>query len=167
MGQGERHPRPKLLRPLPRPSPRGDGRAGRGHQAKLVFNEGLQLLEWWEKDANEEWQYLGVLKGDDGPLVRDVVAEPEKEDLCPSCGKPKAKKKTGPPRKTKSWTVKVPDDTEDGAAHLDAMVDDLSLAMGWGDESKGVRRYHVLTNTLYWVIQMKSEFLAEWEEAYE
>ena len=64
-----------------------------------------------------------------------------------------------------SRTVKVPADSEDGAIVLDEYVDDLSVALGFGDESKGVRRYHVLVNVLAWVTQMKPELLADWEEA--
>ena len=107
-----------------------------GHIAHIRWNEGLQLLEWWETD-DKDWHCLGVLKGDDGPLIRESVVAREKEDLCPSCGKPKAKKKTGKPRKTKSWTVKVPDDAEKGGDELDEMVDDLSVAMGWGTSPRG------------------------------
>ena len=140
-----------------------------GHHAKIVFNEGLQILEWWEKDADEDWQCHGPLKEQDGPLVpiTEASVEREKEGLCPTCGKPDRKKsKALPKRKTKSWTVKVPADMgEDGGAVLDEYVDDLSVALGFGDESKGVRRYHVLANVLLWVTQMKPEFLADWEEA--
>jgi len=139
-----------------------------GHAAKIVFNEGLQVLEWWEALPYEDWVCLGLLDGEEAPLLHQTEAgiERAKEGLCPSCGKPDRKEsKAGPKRKTKAWTVKVPDDAEDGAAVLDEYVDDLSVALGFGDESKGVRRFHVLANVLLWVTQMKPEFLADWEEA--
>ena len=139
-----------------------------GHAAKIVFNEGLQVLEWWEAVPHNDWACLGLLDGEEMPLVHQTEAgiERVKEDLCPSCGKPNRKEsKALPKRKTKAWTVKVPDDAEDGAAVLDEYVDDLSVALGFGDESKGVRRFHVLANVLLWVTQMKHEFLADWSEA--
>jgi hypothetical protein len=140
-----------------------------GHQAHVRWNGGLQILEWWEKDHNEEWTCLGPMKEQDSPLVHETTeaaSERKNEGLCPSCGR--ATRKTAsalPKRKTKTWAVQVPDDAEDGASVLDEYVDDLSVALGYGDESKGVRRFHVLANVLLWVTQMKPEFLADWEEA--
>src|SRR4029450_807126 len=141
---------------------------GGGDQAHVRWNSGLQILEGWEKDHNEEWICLGPMKDQDTPLIHETEAsvERKKEDLCPSWGSPSRKKASAlPKRKTKPWAVKVPDDAEDGAAVLDEYVDDLSVALGFGDESKGVRRFHVLANVLLWVTQMKPEFLADWEEA--
>jgi hypothetical protein len=145
----------------------GDGPGG-GHAAKVVFNEGLQVLEWWESIPGDDWVCLGLLDGEEAPLIHATEAsrEREKEGLCPSCGRPHRKEsKPLPKRKTKKWSVEVPDDAEDGALVLDEYVDDLSVALGFGDERKGVRRFHVLANVLLWVTQMKPEFLADWEEA--
>jgi hypothetical protein len=128
-----------------------------GHAAKIVFNERLQVLEWWEAVPQE-----------DMPLIHATEASTAraKEGLCPTCGKPHREgPKPLPKRKSKSWKVTVPDDAEDGALVLDEYVDDLSVALGFGDESKGVRRFHVLANVLLWVTQMKPEFLKDWEEA--
>jgi hypothetical protein len=137
-----------------------------GHTAKITYDERLQTFDWWVSNDRDEWICWGPLEQEAGlvhPTEASVVRE--KENLCPSCGKPKTKK-PGKPRKTKSWTVKVPDEeAEHGSAVLDEYVDDLSVAMGWGDESKGVRRYHVLVNVLAWVQQMKPDFLSDWEEA--
>lgn len=139
-----------------------------GHAAKIVWNEGIQVLEWWEAVPQDDWVCLGLLDGEDMPLLHatEASAERVKEGLCPTCGKPhRSGPKPLPKRKSKSWKVEVPDDSEDGAAVLDEYVDDLSIALGFGDESKGVRRFHVLANVLLWVTQMKPEFLADWEEA--
>jgi hypothetical protein len=139
-----------------------------GHGAKIVWNRQLQVLEWWEALPHDDWACLGFLDGEEMPLIHETEAarEREKEGLCPSCGRPHRKEsKPLPKRKTKTWKVDVPDDAEDGAAVLDEYVDDLSVALGFGDERKGVRRFHVLANVLLWVTQMKPEFLADWEEA--
>jgi len=139
-----------------------------GHAAKIVFNEGLQVLEWWEALPHDDWACLGLLDGEEAPLIHATEAsrEREKEGLCPTCGKADRKEsKPLPKRKTKKWSVEVPDDAEDGALVLDEYVDDLSVALGFGDERKGVRRFHVLANVLLWVTQQKPEFLADWEEA--
>jgi hypothetical protein len=146
----------------------GGSGPGGGHAAKIVFNEGLAVLEWWEAVPHNDWMCLGLLDGEEAPLVHETEASREraKEGLCPTCGKPHRKEsKPLPKRKSKSWKVNVPDDEENGAAVLDEYVDDLSVALGFGDESKGVRRYHVLANVLGWVMTVKPEFLADWEEA--
>lgn len=143
------------------------GRVG-GHKAHIRWNEKLQLLEWWEIWGGDEWKCVGPLKGEEAPLVHATEASVvrKKEGLCPTCGhKDRPKTKPLPKRKSKSWNVSVPDDAEDGAAVLDEYVDDLSVALGFGDESKGLRRFHVLANVLLWVTQMKPTFLADWEEA--
>jgi hypothetical protein len=133
-----------------------------GHKAKIVFNEKLKLFEWWEVDR--DWFCVGPLN-QDSPLI-PVGESREQEGNCPSCGRPhRVRASALPRRKTKTWGVKVPDDAEDGAAVLDEYIDDLSVALGFGDESKGVRRFHVLANVLLWVTQMKPEFLADWQEA--
>lgn len=135
-----------------------------GHVAHVRWNPDLKLLEWWETD-DTDWVCVGPMKDHDPLLtLTEAEVEREKEGLCPGCGRPKVKKKNKP-RKVKSWAVKVPDDAEDGASILDEYVDDLSVALGFGDESKGVRRYHVLINALVWVTMMKQEFLEDWEEA--
>jgi hypothetical protein len=139
-----------------------------GHQAHIRWNEGIQVLEWWVNDHGQGgWVCYGPLKdASDEILHTEAEVERVKEDLCPSCGRPSRKEPSAlPKRKTKSWTVSVPDDAEDGAAVLDEYVDDLSVALGFGDESKGVRRFHVLANVLLWVVQMKPDFLADWEES--
>jgi hypothetical protein len=140
-----------------------------GHQAHIRWNSGLQMLEWWQNEGGleDEWVCYGPLKDASEEILQtEAAVERVKEDLCPSCGRPSRKEPSDlPKRKTKSWTVSVPDDAEDGAAVLDEYVDDLSVALGFGDESKGVRRFHVLANVLLWVVQMKPEFLADWEDA--
>jgi hypothetical protein len=137
-----------------------------GHQAHVRWNPGLQILEWWEKNHDEEWECLGPMKDQDGPMVREAAVERKTKILEALERLKRAERRRRRCRsKTKAWTVKVPDDAEDGAAVLDEYVDDLSVALGFGDESKGVRRFHVRANVLLWVTQQKPECLADWEEA--
>ena len=134
-----------------------------GHKAHIRYDEGLKLLQWWENIVGD-WINLGPLH-QNSPLI-PVGESREQEGPCPSCGRPKRQESKGlPKRRAKTWAVSVPDDAEDGAAVLDEYVDDLSVALGFGDESKGLRRFHVLANVLLWTTQMKPEFLADWEDA--
>lgn len=131
-----------------------------GHRAHIRFDPKLKIFQWWEHDR--DWFLVGPLS----QAVNEAPKPGTPSLVCPTCGKPHGKKKESlPRRKTKTWTVNVPDDAEDGALVLDEYVDDLSVALGFGDEAKGVRRFHVLANVLLWVTQMKPEFLKDWEDA--
>jgi hypothetical protein len=138
-----------------------------GHRAHIRWNTNLQMLEWWEPalSGTDIWACIGPLKGEETPLVSLPRRRPV-QDTCPTCGKRNPEKsKPLAKRSSKTWTVSVPADTEDGAAVLDEYIDALSVLLGYGDEGKGLRRYHVLAVVLAWVTQMKHEMLADWEEA--
>lgn len=135
-----------------------------GHAAKIVYDETLQVFEWWEAIPDDDWMFVGRLNSDEFLHETEASRQRKKEGLCPTCGKPHSKPALAP-RKTKTWTVNVPADAEDGASVLDEYVDDLSVVLGYGDESKGVRRYHVLANVLAWVMTVKPDFIEDWEEA--
>jgi len=139
--------------------------------AKIVWNEGLELLEWWELDADGDWPVGGPLRGQS--LVRE---EPEarrvrrEEGLCPTCGRaaPRERSDTAnghPRRPAKTWALHVPDDHEVGADVLDVYVEDLAVLMGLNPESQRLLRYHVLVPVLEWVMQQRTAFIADWEEA--
>lgn len=50
-------------------------------------------------------------------------------DLCANCRKPKSLKTSEPRRKRKRWSILVPDDGEDGASTLDALVEACAVEL--------------------------------------
>ena len=94
------------------------------------------------------------------PEILDV-SQPEavEPDRCPQCGHPRRRAPALPTagaRRRKTWTVKVPDDHEDGADILDTLVDDLAPLLGIDPTASG--RYHVLVPVLVYAQQDKREF---------
>jgi len=142
-----------------------------GHQAKITYDAGVGLFDWWELDWQGEWKNLGDLRGqalvDPEPEVKRVRRE---EGLCPTCGRahPREKRQTVdglPKRKAKTWSLLVPDDGEAGTDILDTYVEDLAVLMGLDPESPRLLRYHVLIPALEWVMQNRTAFIADWEES--
>jgi hypothetical protein len=141
-----------------------------GHMAHVRWSEKLKLLEWWELDVGMEggnWYCRGPLKEQGFTTPEPEAARVRRsEQLCPTCGKPKAKHRTSlPKRKSKSWQVTVPDDGEVGADILDTYVENLGTLMGLDAQSPRLLRYHVLVPVLEWVSQDSARFIAEWEES--
>jgi hypothetical protein len=91
----------------------------------------------------------------DVSLTLDPHGEHDDAEVCPTCKRSKRKKTVLPPgekRKRKSWTVKVPDDAENGADVLDELV--AIVADNWNMQyESALGRYHVLVPVLYAVIQ--------------
>jgi hypothetical protein len=144
-----------------------------GHVAHIRWNERLAVFEWWENDEDRIWTCRGPLRG-------QALIEPEpevhrvrrQEGLCPTCGhvvdKPprlKREKTSLPPRKTKTWTILVPDDAEIGADVLDTYCEDLAVLLGFDTSSQRLLRYHVLAVALTWVNINKTQFVTDIEEA--
>ena len=97
-----------------------------------------------------------------------ATASESESEQCPTCGHTKRRGPAGPPgprRPKKTWTVKVPDDQENGAEVLNTMVDDLAVTLGFDDPKSALRRYHVLVPALYWAQQNKRQFIEEIKEA--
>jgi hypothetical protein len=81
---------------------------------------------------------------------------PESES-CPFCGQEKRRRspRSVPGgRRRKSWVVKVPDDAEDGAEILDALVEDVGLTLGKDPANSG--RYYILLPALVHAAQNKA-----------
>lgn len=94
-----------------------------------------------------------------GVTVDSPAADPPGDhggtEVCPTCKRPKRKRVELPPgekRRRKSWTVKVPDDNEDGAEVLDTLVDEIAERWGMDEFTSQLRRYHVLVPALVGVI---------------
>lgn len=150
-----------------------------GHMAHIRWSEKLSLLEWWElrsevawsggewTPGSENWYSRGPLKGQGFvPPEPEAARVRKRENLCPTCGKPKAKHngKPLPKRKSKSWALTVPDDGEAGADILDTYIENLGALMGLDAQSPRLLRYHVLVPVLEWVSQDSARFVAEWED---
>lgn len=141
----------------------------KGHPAKIVYEPDVSLFYWYENaDYDEEWLLVGPLKNQ-GLIAPEPEARAvrRREGLCPECGRPHPKPKgmTLPPRHTKSWSLLVPDDAENGAEVLDTAVEELAALMGLDPESPRLLRYHVLVPVLSWVLQEKVRFVGDWDEA--
>lgn len=141
-----------------------------GHLAHIRYNPKLQLLEWWEKNEEDgpTWIFKGPLGGQ---ALADTPPSPKakrQEGLCPTCGTPKKvhqRHAPGPKRKVKSWTVAVPDESEQGADILNVYIEDLGLVLGYTDFNARLLRYHVLVPVLEWVNQNRQEFAEDVMEA--
>lgn len=150
-----------------------------GHRAFISFTAGCF---WWcvpfEGDvppgaAAPVWVTVGPLQHQPpgataaAPSAPSGSAVDTQEDLCPSCGKPKHSKprKPLPARKTKDWTLTVPEDAEIGSDVLDGWAEDLAVVLGFGDLSSRLVRYHAVATALAWVIQNREQFVADLQEA--
>ena len=135
-----------------------------GYRARIVLSSGLF---WWEKRVDEEtWVRVGLLSSQP-PGARQVPKSAVKSETCPTCGKPKRKREPLPRRRSKTWTVIVPDDAEVGAEILDEWVEEIATILGFGDESSRLKRYHVLSITLAWLAQGWEAFMRDVAEAAE
>jgi hypothetical protein len=122
---------------------------------------------WWANVLSQNGQLSYVLVApltEQPPRLGDE--EPADINRCPSCGR--AKKRTmqhTPPRKRKTWTVKVPDDdAEDGAQVMDDFVDALAYEFGFDVDGGALTRYHTLARACAFAIQHKHELPEEAKE---
>jgi hypothetical protein len=140
-----------------------------GHRAHIRYRPDLSIFEWWAKGAGDEWFYVGPID-----RQRFIDAQPEarrirhQENLCPECGRPKAKPHAhaaGPKRKVTTWGVVVPDDGEVGSDVMDDYITQFAVMLGFGDAPARLQRYHVLALVLAWAAMNKEQFLRDLEEA--
>jgi hypothetical protein len=153
-----------------------------GHRARIVFSSGVF---WWEergpdaidtpvmREEADPWIEVGPLDPQPpGAISREHANElvrrgdghhlpPEGDETCPTCGRTKRKPKPAPTRKSRTWTLIVPDDVEIGADILDGWSDDLATILGFDDESSRLRRYHAVATGLAWVIQNRDQFVLD------
>jgi hypothetical protein len=139
-----------------------------GHQARVVFKQGLF---WWEvKTTSDTWGGTGLLDPQPPGVTAEATtpaasrAVAPAESACPTCGHVR-KREHQPRRKSKTWTLEVPDDAEHGAEILDEWADSIAWLLGFQDERSRLRRYHAIATALFWVMQSRDKFLAELDEA--
>lgn len=140
-----------------------------GHRNAIRYRAGLF---WWCEvisDGRGSVDYRAISELDPQPPSRDDLDEAAHSheagtDVCPTCGqatraeaRPARSTPGEPPRPRKTWTVKVPDDSEDGAEVLDVLVDDLAPVLGY--ESSPNLRYYTLARVLAFAQQSKRELL--------
>jgi hypothetical protein len=152
-----------------------------GYRARIVFEGGV--FYWhdrvivtssasaakWEGEPDRIWRNLGPLWGQPpGSMLHGLENAPKNGDVCPECGKPKHKRPAMPKRaarKTRAWTLTVPDDVEIGAEILDEWCDDIAVILGFSDESSRLRRYHAAATALAYVVQNRADFVHDVVEA--
>jgi len=138
-----------------------------GYKARISFESGI--FWWLEKIYNDggEWTHVGLL--DPQPpgagTGTAAAARPAPEEACPTCGHVKQRRTNGKPRKSKEWTLIVPDDVEIGSDVLDEWADEIAATLGFRDESSRLRRYHAVATALAWVIQNRQAFLDDLKAA--
>jgi len=140
------------------------GRVG-GHQAAIRLVEGI--FYWCSlAQRGDEMVYIPFAPLEPQPpnpesLASRASPDPDSEH-CPFCGQSKRRRREGltasasPRRRRKSWTIKVPDDEEDGAQVLDTLLDDLAPIVGIEPNATG--RYYVVAMALVFCQQMRQEF---------
>ena len=130
------------------------GRLG-GHRARIEYAEGKFR---WHKIGSHGAVYVGLL--DPQPPTPETVSrdlgQSAESEACPFCGQHKRRRASATPgaRRRKTWRVLVPDDGEDGAAILDALVEDVGLTLGIDPVQSG--RYYILLPVLYHACQSKA-----------
>jgi hypothetical protein len=141
-----------------------------GYRARIVFSSGVF---WWAvkpeegRPRIEQWPHLGLLDPQPpGAGSTNIIPPVEEDGVCPTCQRPRRKATVaGPKRKTKTWTLTVPDDAEIGSDVLDEYADDIAILLGFHEESSRLRRYHAVATALAWVIQNREAFARDLQEA--
>jgi hypothetical protein len=149
-----------------------------GHRARIAFDAGCFWWEvkvydnghgthsWWQRHSLPlQYQPPGATAA--APPAPGDSAPSAQEDLCPECGKPKHPKprKPLPRRKTKEWTLTVPEDAEIGSDVLDGWAEDLAVVLGFGDLTSRLVRYHAVATGLAWVMMHRQQFVEDLVEA--
>jgi hypothetical protein len=145
------------------------GRIG-GHKAAIRMTE--DHVFWWctipDETSGIEYEFVAPLEPQP-PTHGALVASPadvESENSCPTCGRPRARRRSSPTgrrRARKTWPVKVPADAEeDGAEVLDSLTEDLAPLLGVDPDKDGrytSGRYYVLVPALYFAQTKRDEFI--------
>lgn len=135
-----------------------------GYRARILFTAGLF---WWELPPDgstplKVWERVGPLDPQPPGVPTQRQETPAEEAVCPTCGHAKRRRsQNGTPRKSKTWTLTVPDDAEIGTDVLDEWADDLAVILGFHDETSRLRRYHAVVTALAWTVQNREAFVRD------
>jgi len=140
-----------------------------GHKAWIQFDQGI--FWWLGRASSGEWVKIGALDPQPPgvePGAGDTArVTPAPDQACPTCGHSRKARTPAPRRKSKTWTIDVPDDAEVGAELFDEWVDDFAVLLGFEDERSRLRRYHALAHMFVWIGQQREQFAADVREAAE
>jgi len=133
-----------------------------GHQSWIRWSEEREEFDWLDSAGYGHWTKIGSFTV---PAPSETAAPTKPlgpDERCPTCGRMKHREhehhEPGPKRARKSWMVKVPADSEDGAAILDELVEIVAEAIGAEEHTSALKRYHVLVPALVWVVQNQDQF---------
>lgn len=140
------------------------GRIG-GHKAAIRFEDGKFF--WCEVSSERgvvTYAPVGLLVPQpptpDSLAARASNGHTESED-CPFCGQRRRREgltaPRDPRRRRKSWTIKVPDDEEDGAEVLDNLLETLAPLLGLPVTPN--TRYFVVVSALAYTQQSRHDFV--------
>ena len=143
------------------------GASSTGHKAAIRLVDGIFYWTSIEHKPSGQIIYLPYAPLDPQPLGPDAATRAsthaEDPEHCPFCGQATRRRRgTAPPvasgkrRRRKTWTIKVPDDAEDGAEVLDTLIDDAAVLMGVEPNASG--RYYVIVPALYYMHQHWKDF---------
>jgi len=147
-----------------------------GHKAAIRFLLADEQF-WWcdvlEDEHRTEYSKVGPL--DPQPptpktLTERAHGQGTESEHCPFCGQTRRRREphASPPgerRRRQSWTVSVPDDTENGAEILQGFTDDIAELLGAGEWREHNKRYWVLVHVFAWVLQQREQFAHDVREA--
>jgi hypothetical protein len=152
-----------------------------GHKAmiQLTPDEVLIWLSVDEFSAESAWVHHGLLHPQPFSETPVKITQPKKKphhhtdleegETCQSCGytRPlKKKSEPGPKRRAKSYTMRVPDDSEIGSDVLDEWVAQFATILGFGEDAqKSLTRYHVFAVVMAWAMQHRQDFVKDIAEA--
>ena len=138
-----------------------------GHKAAIRLSPKGSSTGPRSSSTGNGWiTYLPFMPLDPHPPAPDSLAQRASNETepesCPFCGQTTKRRRAesstpGPARRRKSWTIKVPDDAEDGAEILDTLVDDLAPHLHIDPTATG--RYYVVLPSLVYVHQNIGTFL--------
>jgi hypothetical protein len=131
-----------------------------GHKAWIRWNEQREDFDWLESVDYGHWQKIGTLTLPTSPEPTAPIQESER---CPTCGHVKRHdhehREPGPRRAKKSWTMKVPADSENGWEEIEEYVEIIGEAIGAGEYTSALRRFYVVQPSLFWVMQNLDAFV--------
>jgi len=150
-----------------------------GHMAmvRMEPDERFVWLTPTETDHGPGWQNEGLLHPQPWSTNPVGLVEPSlpgktalqshpnlaEGETCGSCGYTRpVKREAGPKRKSKTYTMSVPDDAEIGTDVLDDWVESIAVILGFGtDVSQRLVRYHTIVACLAWTMQNRQAFLED------
>lgn len=146
------------------------GRVG-GHRAAIRMTP--EHVFYWCTIADDvaiDYDFVAPIEPQP-PTQEVLVASPAtsgSENSCPTCGQPRARRRTPKPagtgrrRARKTWPVKLPaEEAENGAEVLDSLTEDLAPLLGVDPDDDGrytSGRYWVLVPALYFAQVKRDEF---------